>query len=167
MKEYLTSLIGFVFAFLIATPAAFADEVPQEYQVTVDKGLQWLAKNQYKDGHWAANGNQYPVSMTALAGMALLMEGSTTREGKYAKNIRLAVDWLMARSMRGGGRDGLIGDTNNPTERGRYMYGHGFALLFLASVYGDEEDREEGDQEDGDAAGVAREGHLPFLARLA
>ena len=33
--------------------------------------------------------------MTALAGMALLMEGSTLREGKYSDNIRKAVDWLM------------------------------------------------------------------------
>src|SRR5262249_27654499 len=34
--------------------------------------------------------------------------------------------------------DGLIGDPTIPTESGRYMYGHGFATLFLASVYGDE-----------------------------
>ena len=36
--------------------------------------------------------------------------------------------------------NGLLGNPNNPTEAGRYMYGHGFGLLFLASVYGEEED---------------------------
>jgi hypothetical protein len=46
----------------------------------------------------------------------------------------------MDRSMKGGNRDGLIGNPDHPTEAGRYMYGHGFGLLFLASVYGDEED---------------------------
>ena len=40
--------------------------------------------------------------MTALGGMALLMEGSTIRDGKYADNIRRACDWLMDRSQRNG-----------------------------------------------------------------
>ena len=64
------------------------------------------------------------------------MEGSTMREGKYADHIRKAVDWLMDRSQR----NGLIGNPNNPTEASRYMYGHGFGMLFLACVYGEEED---------------------------
>lgn len=119
-----------------------AEELPPKYRDTVDKGLQYLVKTQFKDGHWGANGDQYPVSMTGLAGMALLMEGSTVREGKYASQIRRAADWLMERSMRGGNRDGLVGNPDHPTETGRYMYGHGFATLFLASVYGDEEDRD-------------------------
>ncbi len=116
-----------------------ADEIPEKYRETVRKGLEWLAKQQQRDGHFAANGNQYPVSMTALAGMAFLMEGSTIREGKYAQHIRKTAEWLMDRSMKGNQRDGLIGNTDNPTEAGRYMYGHGFATLFLASVYGDED----------------------------
>jgi hypothetical protein len=80
--------------------------------------------------------------MTGLAGLAMLMEGSTVREGKYAPNIRRAADWLMDRSMKGNNRDGLIGNPDHPTEAGRYMYGHGFAMLFLAQIYGEEDDRE-------------------------
>jgi hypothetical protein len=34
----------------------------------------------------------------------------------------------------------MIGNPNNPTEAQRYMYGHGFGMLFLASVYGEEDD---------------------------
>src|SRR5947209_9848818 len=98
---------------------ARADEIPEKYQATVKKGLDYLVKQQFKDGHWGANGDQYPVSMTALSGMALLMEGSTIREGKYATQIRRAADWLMERSMRGNLRDGLIGNPDHPTEAGR------------------------------------------------
>jgi hypothetical protein len=128
---------------LLATiPQAHTEEIPQKYRETVTKGLNYLVKQQFKDGHWGANGDQYPVSMTALAGMALLMEGSTIREGKYSQNIRRCADWLMERSMRGNNRDGLVGNPDHPSEAGRYMYGHGFGTLFLASVYGDEEDRE-------------------------
>src|SRR5262245_52971738 len=121
---------------LLGAPAARAEELPPEYQQVVDKGLEWLARQQNRDGHLEAMGGQYPVTMTALAGMAFLMEGSTIREGKYADRIRRAVDWLMVRSQP----NGLIGNPNHPGEAGRYMYGHGFALLFLASVYGEEED---------------------------
>jgi hypothetical protein len=113
-----------------------AEEVPVEYREAIAKGLEWMARNQSKDGHWEAFGSQFPVTMTALGGMSLLMEGSTIREGKYRDNIRRAVDWLMARSMP----NGLIGNPNNPSESTRYMYGHGFAMLFLSSVVGEEED---------------------------
>ena len=38
--------------------------------------------------------------------------------------------------------NGMLGNPNNPTESSRYTYGHGFGLLFLASVYGEEEDQD-------------------------
>jgi hypothetical protein len=123
---------------LALTPPARADEIPGKYRATVNKGLEWMARQQSRDGHWEAFGGQYPVTMTALGGMSLLMEGSTIREGKYSKNIQKAVEWLMARSMP----NGMLGNPNIPGEAGRYMYGHGFALLFLSCVYGEEEDVE-------------------------
>ena len=79
--------------------------------------------------------------MTGLAGIAMLMEGSTVREGKYCREIKKAADWLMDKSQKQAQRDGLI-FSEHSTETGRYMYGHGFATLFLACVYGDEDDRE-------------------------
>jgi hypothetical protein len=124
---------------LIGGLPARAEEIEPEYQEVIEKGLQYLIRNQHKDGHWDANG-QYPLTMTGLSGMALLMEGSTIREGKYAENIRKAVDWLIAP-----GRpqpSGLLCNMNLPGEAGRYMYGHGFAMMFLACVYGEEEDAE-------------------------
>src|SRR3954453_18858192 len=132
-------------AALLACPAAElarAEELTPQHREAIKKGLEYLKKNQFKDGHWGANGDAYPVSMTGLAGLAMLMEGSNVREGQYALNIRKAADWLMERSNRGQQRDGLLGNPDHPTEAGRYMYGHGFGLLFLACVYGEEEDRE-------------------------
>jgi rhamnogalacturonyl hydrolase YesR len=115
---------------------ARGDEVPKEFRETIKRGLEWLAKEQKKDGHWGANGDQYPVAMTGLAGVALLMEGSTIREGKYKDNIKRAVDWLMENERTRA--NGLISNPNHPSEQGRYMYGHGFGMLFLACCYGDE-----------------------------
>jgi len=115
---------------------ARAEPIPEEFRDCVKKGLEWLAKQQSKDGHFEAFGGQYPVTMTGVGGMAMLMEGSTIREGKYRDNIRRATDWLMSRCMP----NGMVGNPNIPGEAGRYMYGHGFGLMFLASVYGEEEE---------------------------
>jgi hypothetical protein len=127
-------VIGACVAFLVGSQAVRADEIPQEYQKSISKGLDWLAKAQLRDGHWEAAGGAYPVAMTALSGIAFLMEGSTLRTGKYAENVRRTTDWLMSVSQR----NGVISPLNN-MGRG-YMHDHGYALLFLACVYGEEDD---------------------------
>src|SRR5262249_22534291 len=115
---------------------ARAEDMPPKYKQVVSRGLDYLARTQARDGHWEANGGQYPMAMTGLAGMALLMEGSTAREGRYPARIGGAVDCFMAPSQP----TGLLGTPANANEGGRYMYGHGFGLLFLSCVYGEEED---------------------------
>ncbi len=40
-----------------------------KYKQNIEAGLQWLAKNQARDGHWeVAPGGSHPIPMTALAG---------------------------------------------------------------------------------------------------
>src|SRR5437868_2104727 len=113
-------------------PAAAGNKDPK-VEKAVNQGLQWVAHTQSRLGNWTANDGRYPTSMTALAGMALLAEGSTTTQGKYSANIRRSVDYLTSRSRQ----NGLIGD---PTKDDRYTYGHGFSVLFLSQVLGEEED---------------------------
>jgi hypothetical protein len=121
---------------------AQADPIPRKYRPAIKKGLDWLAAQQKGSGGFSANNEQYPVAMTSLAGMAFLTEGSTIRSGKYSQNVKDCVEYLMKKRQKGGGKDGLIGDTTNQAEATRYMYGHGFGTLFLACVYGDEDNRE-------------------------
>lgn len=118
---------------LAAAPVRGASDSPRVRRV-VDGGLDWLAFNQHKLGHWTAQG-RYPTAMTALAGLAMLCEGSTTTQGKYAENLRRAVDYLVRQSRP----NGLIGD---PLRDDRYTYGHGFSMLFLSQVLGEEEDED-------------------------
>jgi squalene cyclase len=138
MKYALTFTLVLGFLLTTGSPALHADELSPEVERAISKGLDWVARTQNRAGYWEGNGGQYKPAMTALAGMALLMEGSTLREGKYSTNIRRAVDWFVERSQR----NGLLVNPNDQAEAGRYMYGHGFGLLFLASVYGEEEDGE-------------------------
>jgi hypothetical protein len=119
---------------LAGVAPAGAGELTKEQQRAVERGLAWLAKQQRRDGGWEAPGGRYPIALTGLAGTALLMEGSTTREGAYQGQLRKSVAFLMARSQR----DGLIGDREDiATVR---VFDHAFALRFLAAAYGDEED---------------------------
>jgi len=128
-------LAGGLALLILGAGTTRAEEIPAEYRPAIKKGLEWLAKQQFKDGHWEGINSQYQVSMTAVAGMAFLTEGSTMREGKYRDNIRRAASWLMERAQP----NGLIGVPSSPSEGGRYMYGHGFSVLFLASVVGEED----------------------------
>jgi hypothetical protein len=121
----------------IAPRPAHAGEVPARYKPAIQKGLAWLAQQQNKDGSWPARDNPSDVSCTALAGLALLMEGSTAAKGKYAGNVARAVD-LMVRNCQAGADDGLIGARERLDRKG-YMFGQSYALLFLASAYAREE----------------------------
>jgi len=113
-----------------ATPTVLpADKT--RWEAATKKGLGWLVKQQSRSGGWA--NKSYPVAVSALAGTALICSGSTTTQGPYAKHIRSTVDYLHSRAQS----NGLIGD---PKRDSRYTYGHGFAMLFLSQVLGEEED---------------------------
>jgi hypothetical protein len=121
---------GAVLADRFGRPARASNMNPK-WERAIDAGLNWVAKNQSKLGHWTAS--NFPTAMTALAGTALVCSGSTAMQGPYAKNIRRAVDYLVTKTRD----NGLIGD---PLTDNRYTYGHGFSMLFLSQVLGEEED---------------------------
>jgi Squalene-hopene cyclase C-terminal domain len=102
---------------------------------SVRAGLDWLAANQSSRGQWS-NTPTYPVALAALAGTALVGSGSTTTQGPYRKQITKVADYLISKSRD----NGLIGD---PATDNRYTYGHGFSMLLLSQILGEEgyEDR--------------------------
>jgi len=132
MKLKLAALAVVAIAALLPGSVASGADDPQTRKA-ISRGLDWLASRQTRMGRWTGNGGRYPTAMTAMAGMALLSEGSTTTQGKYAPNIQRAVNDLLGRARS----NGLIGD---PSSDDRYTYGHGFAMLFLSQVLGEEED---------------------------
>lgn len=131
----LAALAGGTFS-LCAAPAtrtALAGKRDPKWEQAIEKGLKWVARTQSNVGHWTAA--NYPTAMTALGGTGLICSGSTTTQGPYAKNIRRAVDYLMTKVRN----NGLIGD---PQLDQQYTYGHGFSMLFLSQVLGEEEDED-------------------------
>jgi len=124
-------------ALCVPSQRAHSGEIAAKYKPAIQKGLDWLVKQQDKDGSWPARDKERDVSCTAIAGLALLMEGSTAVKGKYADNIKKAVDGII-RNCQTGADEGLIG-RRDLLDRSGYMIGQSHALLFLASAYAREE----------------------------
>lgn len=119
-----------------AQEVAYPPGVNREIHEAIQRGLEYLRRSQAPDGCWRNAGGygSYPAAMTGLAGMALVASGSTPTRGKYYQAVRRSLDFLMKNA------DANSGVISVPAEEGRSMYGHGFATLYLASVYGMEED---------------------------
>src|SRR5262249_54801857 len=122
---------------VLALPAgARAEELPREDRDCVNKGLEWLGKQEEPAGGRGGAGGPYPPATNRNSSMAVLIGSSALRAGKDSPHNPQAVDGLLARSMP----KGMLGNPTIPGEAGRYMYGHGFALLFLSCVYGEEDE---------------------------
>ncbi len=106
------------------------DEYTPETLAAIDRGLAWLAAHQSDDGSYGA-GSQYGrhVGITGLAGIAFIADGDLPGRGRYAKNVQRCLDFILKSTAE---QSGLVAAE---TSYGP-MYGHGFATLFLAEMYG-------------------------------
>src|ERR1700677_856741 len=86
LKSVVLLLLGCLVAlaawFVHAPSPAEANAVPEKYQATVDKGLDYLLKHQCQDGHWEGDGGKHPLAITGLVGLALVMEGTRDHRGR-------------------------------------------------------------------------------------
>ena len=103
--------------------------VPEKYLGTLKKGLEYLTRNQHKDGHWEGDDGKHPMATTALVGVALLVDGGY--DGPHSASIGNALEWVLEKSQAR--RGGLI-YSGHPSETARYMLGHGLAMTFLGSI---------------------------------
>ncbi len=110
--------------------------VTRETWAAIRSGLDYLKRSQGNEGSWRNAGGHgtYPTAMTGLAGTALVAAGSTPTRGRYWNEVRRARDYLVKVA------DPQTGVITEMATENRNMYGHGFSTLFLATVYGMEED---------------------------
>ncbi len=112
--------------------------VTDRCEKAIEKGCAWLAKHQKRTGDVQAGdagyGSGYPVAMTSLAGMAWLAHGDTPTKGKYARNVRSAIEYLLHCAKVGTPR-GFICSAGESS-----IHAHGFAMLFLAECLGSDAD---------------------------
>ena len=116
-------------------PSASAreSELSPETRAAIERGLAWLAEHQGADGSYGVMSHYGPhVGITGLAGLAFIADGNTPGRGRYGRQVERCVGFIVAHSSESGL---LAAETSHGP-----MYGHGFATLFLAEVYGMEQD---------------------------
>ncbi len=96
----------------------------------VTRGLDFLASRQQEDGSFGTSGYARNVGVCSLVGLAFVAHGSTPTRGKYAAQISGCLDYLLAQADATGFLMAADASSRGP------MYGHGFATLLLAEVYG-------------------------------
>ncbi len=100
--------------------------VPTEVRAIYQRGIDYLANAQRPDGSWVS-GNSHGDEASGIAGlavMAFLSTGEDPNFGRYARNIRTAIRFIIQKQN---GSTGYYGSN---------MYVHGFAMLALAEAYG-------------------------------
>ena len=101
--------------------------IPPEVYTIYEKGANNLASTQLEDGSWGVGNQRHGSTVSGISGlcvMAFLSTGEDPNFGKYSKNIRKALRYIIR--------------SQNP-ETGYIpgnMYAHGFAMLALAEAYG-------------------------------
>src|SRR6185436_5976350 len=126
------------------------DDDPRVAQF-VDAGLEFLAKQQNDDRSFSVvKGEdviQAPLAVTALTALAFMANGSTLGRGKYQRQVRSAIEYLLDHqtdyAIAGPpagpivddqelkpGYFKVVSDTQSRT------HGHGYATLAIAEAYG-------------------------------
>lgn len=100
-------------------------------EAAVRKALRYLAETQNPDGSWGGSGGySSDVAIVGLCALAFMSAGHQPDRGPYGQVLRRATDYLVKSAQR----TGLI--YNPAAAAGPPMYGHGFATLALAELYG-------------------------------
>lgn len=115
----------------LSIEASGRELVTSAAQGSIDRGLAWLAVRQHEDGSFGSGSNyRQNVAVTALCGMAFLSAGHTPGRGQYGDEVQKAIDFVLSRCEPAGFIVDEASKSHGP------MYGHGFATMFLAEVYG-------------------------------
>jgi len=97
---------------------------------SIEAGLSFLMTKQNEDGSFGSGAYGRNVAVASLCGMAFVANGSSPGRGPYGAAIDRTINFVQSQASE----SGLI---NHPASSNRGpMYGHGFATLFLAEMYG-------------------------------
>jgi hypothetical protein len=119
-------------------PAVAGEEeaIPPQVQSAVDRGLEWLARNQdTRTGAWDSRLGK-STAITALSVMAFMARGHVPGQGPYGENVNKGIDFVLSQQKDNGV---IIAGSTVQT-----MYDHGISTTMLCEAYGmvDEERQE-------------------------
>lgn len=126
-------------------PSPRPEGVSPATEQAIEKGLRYLLRVREPDGSWGStpsSPNIYPVAVTGLVGLAFLAHGDTPTRGEHAEVVHGITNYLLSTQMTNGLFDSGGEESPRARKGPRPMYGHAFAMTFLAQIYGQEGDPE-------------------------
>ena len=131
MSSHFLFTMASILALMLAGVAPANDS---EIEASTARGLDWLESTQQPDGSWGSAAFRGSAAVTATCTMAMVGSGNTPTEGPRARAVARAVAFLLASA----GGSGLIAGREQAAHGP--MYGHAFATIALAELYGETDD---------------------------
>ncbi|MBL8825778.1 MAG: squalene--hopene cyclase [Planctomycetaceae bacterium] len=99
-------------------------EVTPNSRLALDRGLDWLARNQGPKGNWDSE----DLGLVSMGALAFLADGHAPGRGKYGDTVQKSLDFV----IRNAKPTGLL----NTADTQRDMYNHGLATFVLGQAFG-------------------------------
>ena len=111
---------------LLASPVRAEGEweITPASEQALERGLQWLARTQTREGNWESN----DLGLVSLGALAFLSAGHLPGRGPYGEQVERALDYVIRHAKP----SGLL----NAADGQRDMYNHGLATFVLGQAYG-------------------------------
>jgi hypothetical protein len=103
-------------------------ELTPQSEAALERGLQWLHKNQGAEGNWESN----DLGLVGMGALAFLAAGHSPGRGKYGETLNRALDYILKNAKP----SGLLNISNAQ----RDMYNHGLATFVLGQAHGTTDD---------------------------
>ena len=126
MKPALIALL--VVACALPSQVAVAEgswEMTPASQQALERGLEWLDKNQGPEGNWTSN----DLGLVSMGALAFMAAGHSPGRGRYGRTVQRTLDYVMNHAKPS---SGLL----NIADAQRDMYNHGLATFVLGQAHG-------------------------------
>ncbi len=99
-------------------------EITPQSRKALDRGLQWLERNQVPEGNWTSN----DLGLVSMGLLAFLSDGHAPGRGRYGAVEKKALNYVLHHA-KASGLLNIAGDK-------RDMYNHGLSTFVLGQAYG-------------------------------
>ena len=127
MRSIFKTTVLLLLAVSVSASSVLAEgewEVTPASERALQKGLEWLARNQGPEGNWNSN----DLGLVGMGALAFLSAGYLPGRGRYGNTVQRALNFV----TRNAKPSGLLNISNAQ----RDMYNHGLAAFALGQAYG-------------------------------